>query len=348
MLAGAQGFSYINISNSSGAFNTFSQAAPSLNNAGTVAFYGVLDTGTKGIYTGNGGAVSTVKDSSQYTDFQIPVINNAGTVLYGAFSGANLRLLQTTGASTIEISAPNFFSTPQMNGTGTVVYLATDPVQGYGIFASTGATIAHTQGAFASLGDPSINLGGTVAFGGTLDSGGGPMVFTVQGISTNVVIDGTGVFGGLDAIGINNTGTVAYHGNLSIGGEGIYTKTGATTKTISDTTGQFSAYGPASLNSSGKVAFFANLDAGGSGIYEGDGTSTSKVVKTGDSLFGSTVSSVFMGSTGINDNGDVAFWYKLANGQTGVGLATATPEPGTAVLLVMGALGLATRRRRQA
>jgi hypothetical protein len=75
---------------------------PSLNNAGTVAFFGCLDTlnsscpldrtAAQGIFTGDGGPLTTIVDTSgpsgPFSNFGNPSINNAGTVVFLAFLAA--------------------------------------------------------------------------------------------------------------------------------------------------------------------------------------------------------------------------------------------------------------------
>jgi len=63
------------------------------------------------------------------------------------------------------------------------------------------------------------------------------------------------------------------------------------------------------------------------------------VILTGSSLFGSRVSAVELGTFGA-DTGRVVFRYALSDGRRGIAIATA-PEPSTAVLAVLGALGIA-------
>src|SRR5690606_5770067 len=81
--------------------------------------------------------------------------------------------------------------------------------------------------------------------------------------------------------------------------------------------------GGAAINDVGTVAFIAGLDAGGSGIFTGPDPVGDKVIQTGDPLFGSTLS--FLTSAidpeALNNNGDIAFRYGLANGVQGVAVA---------------------------
>jgi len=42
----------------------------------------------------------------------------------------------------------------------------------------------------------------------------------------------------------------------------------------------------------------------------------------------------------MNDNGDLAFMYELANGTIGIAVARIVPEPSSAMLLAVGLLGV--------
>jgi hypothetical protein len=76
------------------------------------------------------------------------------------------------------------------------------------------------------------------------------------------------------------------------------------------------------------------------------GPNAEKVIASGDALFGSTVFALVMSndlsltSHSLNDAGQIAFRYVLANGRSGIALATPIPEPSAAALLLIGALFL--------
>ena len=94
------------------------------------------------------------------------------------------------------------------------------------------------------------------------------------------------------------------------------------------------------------MAFLASLDTGGIGIYTGAGFTTSEVIAAGESLFGSTITGFSISPTSLNDAGQVAFSYRLANGTTGIAVATPVPEPSGTALLFGGLLAILSRRRR--
>ena len=198
----------------------------------------------------------------------------------------------------------------------------------------------------------SINDAGTIAFSGGLD--GRAIIATGNGGPITVIVDSAGSIKIFSAFpSINSAGTVAFVGGLGdfdSGAYGIYSGNGGLLTTIADLTGPFSAFalfGFTSINAAGGVAFAAGLDAGGGGLFIGDGTYTSEVIGVGDTLFGSTVTSANISQTSLNDLGQLAFSYKLANGTNGtngIAIATPTPEPSPTLLLAL-TLGLSLARR---
>jgi hypothetical protein len=83
-----------------------------------------------------------------------------------------------------------------------------------------------------------------------------------------------------------------------------------------------------SLNNLGAVAFFAippsGPGSGPTGIYleVSGGQSLIPVVKPGDKLFGSTVAQVDLGRFALNDRFQLAFSYTLADGRSGIAIAS--------------------------
>ena len=106
-------------------------------------------------------------------------------------------------------------------------------------------------------------------------------------------------------------------------------------------TGTFTDFGDPSLSGS-TAAFRADYNSGASsGIFTNSGESLNTIIATGDTLFGSSrVTSLLLGSDGLDESGDVAFFYKLADGRHGVAIAE-VPEPSSLVVLAIGILSLA-------
>jgi hypothetical protein len=83
------------------------------------------------------------------------------------------------------------------------------------------------------------------------------------------------------------------------------------------------------INNIGDVAFLAQLAPSTFGILTGPDPVADKVIRDGDTLFGSTVTDLFFNTgpefDGPNDAGQIAFRYSLANGRSGIALATPIP-----------------------
>ena len=358
------GYTFTFVADTTGPFSDFSPV--SLNGSGTVAFVARFDGSGAGVFTGNGGALTTITTTATPpfgNPFDPPSINDAGTV---AFSAGD-RVLAGNGGPLVTIAdtVGQFRDFPagysaSINAAGTVAFTAFLDLGGGGIFAGTGGAVTPVlinSASFGSDSSISLNDAGTFAFRAYSRAGTISGVATLNGGLVTTIADSTGplnYFG--TAPSLNNAGTMAFA--AGIGGQdggvfGIYKGSGGALTTIADISGPFSYLGDffvnqPSINAAGNVAFVANLDAGGGGLYIGDGTATSEVIGVGDALFGSTITGFLISPTSLNDSGQVAFVYGLANGTTGIAIANPVPEPSVSLLLLLSlGLGLARRTTRQ-
>jgi hypothetical protein len=283
--AGAQtsaaNYQFVNIVDSAGPLDPVTTAT--LNNSGTVAFHANRDAGGGGLFTGNGGPTTTITSLSVGGR-----INNQGAVVFG-------------------------------DGNGHAIF-----VGGGGPIT----TIADTSGPISgNLGVTSINDSGTVGFFGRLDDVVGEGIFTGSGgPTTTVALSGPQQsFALVQDVQVNNTGTVAFVAVLHELGDSvsaILIGNPGSPMTVADSYGPFHSFEPAmGLNNNGEVAFEADLDGGGSGIFTGPDPVADKVIQIGDFLFGSSVSNLIFCKHGLNDEGDIVFFYELANGISGIALA---------------------------
>jgi hypothetical protein len=348
--AGADAFTFTSIADTRGPFQRFDfPGAPSVNNAGTVAFLAELDTGVAGIFAGDGRSVTTIADSSGIFlgigGFgQYPAINAQGTVAFGStldsgthgvFTGRGGQV--TTIADTTSGPFVNAFGHPALNNAGTVIFTGTKKDgTGSGIFASRRGMITTlidtTTGIFNGFQDrPSLNDQGTVAFIAGRDAGGFG-IFTVRRGVITTIVDTDGPFTNFGVPSINNAEAVAFFACFGPpcaedrdSAAGIFVATGDALITIADTTGPFHFFGNPSINNVGSVAFVAFLDRGGSGVFTGPDPVADKVVATGDAFFGSTIVDFGVSQgLGLNDVGQIAFFARLADGTEGIYLARPT------------------------
>ena len=236
----------------------------SINIAGTVAFYATRNAdvgGGDGIYTGNGGPVAPVAQSTDpdITGFGggfAPMINAAGTVVFTAgiegTPGSNSAIFARNGGSSTEIAR----NSPGVLGT------------------------------FSNFGVPSINFVGEVAFSAGLQdlnrgvyvgSGGGPTNIIDSGNpgAPTTLIDTTGPFsnGASFNPSINTAGTVVFAAALDAGGLGLFTgpdpvadKVIRTGDLLFGSTINNLIFGNQGFNDAGQIAFLYFLDNGRSGI----------------------------------------------------------------------------------
>ena len=293
------------VDSADGVFGTFSLGAtPAINDAGTVAFFGVLaETGQRGIFTGDGTSITTIVTEGD------------------PFTGS-------------------FGFTPSINNAGTVAFTTGLVAGGFGVFTGSGGqitTIATTAGPFNTVQNPDINNSGTVAFSGALDPGPLPQYVASGTGEPFTIIAQTGVGGftllGLLNVAINDAGVVAFRGFNPTAG--FFTGSGGPVTTIANNSGPLNiglANSRVALNNLGEVAFLANLDTGVDGIFTAIGPNIQKVIGQGDGLFGSTIGhptlpflttgNIGFFRDGLNDSGQLTFWARLTDGREVIARAT--------------------------
>lgn len=355
-IAGATNYHFTNIADTSGPFFSFNN--PAINADGKVTFRADLDTTFSDvIYLAHDGMLTLVATtiSSQFHAFafQTPGIDADGKVFFsanptiaagagnGIFSGSGGTIdtyaLNSSPPGVVTLGRPSVSPNGQLAFRGSHVEVLAGPIES-GVFLGL-TPLASSSGPFQDFGNGNaeiaINDSGVVAFTGSLDSGvSGVFVNAAGGGSVVAIADTTDQFNNFvhSSPSINAAGTVAFHASLDVGGEGIFVgSAGGSTTTLIDNSGPFNSFSPvASINSSGAVAFAAQLKhtpLGGNGLFIGPDPVADKVINFGDPLFGSTAGNLFISNVAMNDAGQIAFRYTLANGVNGI--AVATPMPST-------------------
>jgi hypothetical protein len=367
LLAGrslAATYNFVNIADNSGPFSTFTDN-PALNSSRVVAFHANFDAGGSGAYTGMGGALTTIADASNsYSSISWVDINDSGAVaFYGHPTTGNAGIFRSDGNGTpiTTINAiggvySSIYTPISMNNAGVVIFGAerTDNAGIRGIYAGSGGAITpvveSTSGLDTKPGStmPNINNAGTVAFNANLFT---PSEAIYTRTAAGVVAPIAAVSGPYKSAmdnhpSISDNGTVTFLSTLDDNSQGLFMGNGGPVTTIGTTAGPYSGFINSAINSSDQFVFFAGVDTsqgGGRGLFTGPNPATDKIIRTGDALFGSTLTDMEF-FHGLNDNGDVAFKYILANGQQGIALAT-VPEP--ASLSLLGLMLIAARRARK-
>ena len=289
LVASASFYSFTKIADSFGDFAGLDQR-PRLNAAGTVAFYGLLDSGVGGVFTGSGGAVTPVAlDTGPLTmisgfNTKAPGINDLGMVSFLAYFDSSP-------------TVPVIFK-----GSGGPVTTVYDPLTATtlgGLFGN-GVTINNVETvAFYSV------LSGSPANDGIFSGTGGTTYTT---IATHTGATFNAPFSPNPRI--NNGSVVAFRANLDGGGSAVAKGAGGTATLVANTAApEFSGFfGDPDINEAGQVVFMAARDSGGSGIFLGDGTAAPLDFATTDDGF-----TGFSGDVAINDHGAVIFHAHYAS-----------------------------------
>lgn len=351
--AKAASFNFTRIAESSGSFDVF--GGFSLNNQGIVAFKASLDGGGEGIFTGNGMNVTPIAQSNNYFERfpSTPDINDSGTVAFDSILNTQITGIFTGNGSTItpidigNNGIPIYYavkgvSAPSINNAGTVAYVV-NAYRSAGIATSNGGGVGG--GSFSSYYAPYINDQGVIAYG----------VAGLYGAAITTSNNSVGISygnypitlaGSLTDFSINKAGTLAFIGFNTVQNKvGVYKKNGTVITTSVEGASNISYSNP-SINNNNSVAFLASLAEGTAGIFMGADLLNDRVISTGDSLLGSTVTELGFSRKGFNDAGQVAFFAKFTDGSSGIFRADpvspsqSVPEPSSGLAVLMfGTLG---------
>jgi hypothetical protein len=354
--SGFANYTFTNIADTIGLFDNIGLAR-GFNDSGTVAFYASY-IGGGGIYTGNGGTLTTIITTTTpgglLTGENGHSMNNDGTVVFvgqqGLYSGNGGEISTIFYKGTAE--GIYGARSPVINDNGTVAFRAALDGASDAIIATVSngvlTTIADNSRVYTKFGVPSMNNNGMLAFTGTIGSWdtGGQYLLTGDGGELTVIADNTGEYyqlytGGLS---INDSGTVAFGAFLDSETTAIYTATGGVISTFADESGDFDGFGYPTINNNDMIAFSASLDTGGHGIFTGAHPINDNMIYTGDTLFGSTVTLLRLWPSGLNDMGQLAFQYELANGVQGIAVATENGLPPVVIpapsAILLGSIGI--------
>jgi hypothetical protein len=298
----------------------------------------------QGIYraNANGKKLTTIAEfggEGAGLDFlgQIPSINDEGQVSFAVrqvserdfvetqsiMLGSGMR--PTTIASTAD-EFQRFGFEPTVNNDGVVAFKAQLDSFDQGLFSGQNGKRANITthylssnsqfSEFGTLSRPSINNLGEIAFEESVDGQSTSGIFVTDetapdGFKTIAAPDPNVIVGRPN---LNDSGTVAFHRFFNDqAGEELVSGNGGPLTTVANTSGPFQSFGfflgftPPALNNNGEVAFLADLDSGGSGIFVGPDPVTDRVIGTGDTLDGSTVTNLRFCDEGLNDSGQLAF-----------------------------------------
>lgn len=321
--------------------------APAINNLGELAFTmrrsGNMQPATQGLWRGNGGTPTLIaSDATTYLPSSV-TMNNLGEVAYLTQAGAGI--FKSSGGAPITIADTNNFhsfnqtlvgvhGTAEINDAGQVLFNARPNLGPQVQTAYVGSGGPVTPVGPSDLGQAMNNLG-VVAVPASSDS----QIVAIPPIGPSTTI--ASLPPGYIALGfpqINNAGdalVLAYNSDFKL----FHFQQGVPTLLAQNSNLTYD------INNAGGIAYIAS-PGGAMGIYTGTNPLTDAVIRIGDTLFGSTVTAITFGSDGLNDLGQVGFFYQLANGRTGMAIATPVPEPGSLTLVVTAMLGACWWLRR--
>ncbi len=327
-----------------GPFDGFLKRAPSINDAGVVAFFATHDTGIQAVYTHDGTRPTLVADSSgRLSTFGpgFPVINDAGEVAFrarldsgesGLFLGSDqLRTLVSTDGPFESLGSTSIYSSPSLSNDGVAAFYATRHGEDAAIYrvesAGEPTEIAGKASGFHVIGDaPWIDREHIVTFfaRNVRDELG---IFRIDPEGRAVeVLTSRRIDGLTDTFSCNNAGAVAFRVVRDNGSVELRVVEADRMRCIADTQGVFRDFGNLTMNDRGDVVFTALHDDGPFGIYDGPNPSSDAVIRHGDLLEGQSVRYLALSRRGMNDSGWIAFYAGFDDG--GGGIFVARPRIG--------------------
>lgn len=348
----------------------FGLSTPSINNNGDVVYIQTTPT-SRGIYSASqNGAALIASSTSHFANYTsgpgtIPVsggaphVNDGGTVAFWGNEGAAPTLdhgiytasggnITTVIAGDSPIGVPNnarFTVSPQIANDGTVVFAAYHygGFDGAGVYQyRSGQTelLASDPVYSGSLVAPAISNTGLIAYQMPAFDRFGSHIsdkLYIHSAGNTTLVDTLNTLRYFDSLDVNDSGTII----ASIGHEvRIYDGNGFISTVASSST-TFSRFEDVSINNAGDLVFYATLTGQSAGLFRGGNAAIDKIIAVGDLLDGSPVKQLSISTQAINDEGTIAFWARLANGNQGVYMVS-VPEPST---LLLASIGLALAYR---
>lgn len=362
--AQAATYSFTKIADTKSTFQSISRNV-AINDSGIVAFTATPLVGLqRTLYTSNGNQLTEIANSDTvpylserssasgfpYLINSVEGINNNGTIAFTASMSARYPetvLLTSQGSSfttrgigSIGLGTSISLTQASLNERDELVYLRginttevgsrvilTRPNQPDVTIATAVSSVRGSSPPadvpFSSIDSVDINNNSEVVFAAT-SRDGTAAIYTIRGDSLSTLVET-----GANALDINDSGDVALSNQNAIS---LFNRASGILNAIADTSGQFRRFSSPAINNNGKLAFAAILPLGESGIYTGADPVNDKVIASGDTLFGSTVTNVSFLRQGLNNKGQIVFFAEFTDGTQGVFLAervsdSSEPQP---------------------
>jgi hypothetical protein len=346
-----------------------SWGTPALNDAGEVVFLTWLLDGNQAIValSAAGPRLIAQADDAPFVSFtgagsfqldNQPDLDNQGRVVYRAYT-FDPQTWEYTGAAYLDDHGARTALTseyggagpwldwcnPSLAGDGTcglVTWNAAWQVQALrvGVLPALSG-ILDTAGPIATIGTEVATAAGGVAAVLTSDEDNDQRLLRCAGGTTTLISsrlrDGyTNYY--VDK-SVNRHGQVAFRAQVAEWTEAILVGDGGGQPTVYAQTGEttFSRFQSPGIDDQGRVAFQAQLVDWRDAILTGPDPVADLVISEQTPLFGSVLSSLELGPSGVNAAGDIAFRYSLDDGRSGIAIArraggAAAPLPDAARL----------------
>ena len=326
-------------------------SAPSINDSGTIALFGTLDNGDRGIFTfDNDTLTPVVRDSELDEEFgslgENISLNNNGSLVYtvenldpsSGFGTIDLRLNQNGLMTTLDSLSRNVrlfqrYNNFVVNDNDIVVANTFSgapriSVRDLELFFPDGTSERIADGGavtgggldFDRLGIEDINNQNIVAYTATNFAEDDTSIYTTDGrvIPLSTAELGGGTLDNQKDIVINDSGTILINIVQPTGEGELLQSTAEDTLNTLVSTDVFDSFGEVALNNEGQIAFGAVLDDGTEGIFTGVDAERDRLIAVGDSLSGSEVVDLEFDSEGLNNSGTISFQAELADGTIGI------------------------------
>jgi hypothetical protein len=341
-------------------------STPSVGDNGTVGFYVYLEGGGKAMYRGTTAGTTLVATQGSVALQTRTAVDAAGRVIYSYSSPGSIWRGSSTADAALIVDGVlpsqfnGVFSAVATAGNGPIYFTGGRRIAaggGSGVFSKaadgTIATLSLSTGPLH--GTPfsvAANDAGDIVFRAQRDAGGQGLYSIVNGVLTELVAEATSQFFLLGSPNIDDNGVITFFSYLDGGGlgNGMYRIENGVLSTIADSTGPFAFFGGPTAVNDDEIAFFATMDAGWTGIFTGGDPVNDLVIRTGDTLFGRTVSQLDLWENGLNESGQLAFRAGFTDGSSAIVLATppapaAVPEPGSLTILILALAALPLLQR---
>ncbi len=335
-----------------------------LSNAGDALFSGLLN-GTSG---GNTDRFGIFRSDGTSSPVRIARAGDAAPDGNGTFSGFSQPRLNNAGKATFI----GFLANTSNGGDDDTGFFIGDGIGGPSQIVRGGEEAPDGNGTFAAFSRThDLNDGGQIAFvgffsGTSAGTGDDEGIFVGDDSTSPIQIaragqsvpNGNGVFTGFGPPRLNDNGQTVFFGEFTTttASRGVFRGDGTNAlveialsdEAAPDGNGVFFGFGTPDVNSAGQIAFVGThiqTNEGSSddrGLYFYDDlVGLKQVVREGDAFLGSTITRIgYPGPVGrrldmrsaLNDLGQLAYQFELADGRQGIAIATLVPEPSTLLL----------------